>query len=188
MGGPKHLWSGDWQQESAAAARRAAPRPVAAEPEAPAPRPEPARRRPVRIAWRPVVRFGLPAVLAAVVIAAGAYAVINLFAASGSAASTSTGTLVGPSATVDWLGMQIETVPPGAAVIDTVTPGSPGDHAGLNPGAVILAVNNRPIHGAGDIAAAIRGLPAGDQVPIQISYGSSLYQTEATLAAPPSHP
>jgi S1-C subfamily serine protease len=84
--------------------------------------------------------------------------------------------------------MQIETVPPGAAVIDTVTPGSPGDTAGLDPGAVILAINNRPIHGAGDIGPAIRGLRAGARVAIQISYGSALYQTEATLAAPPSHP
>jgi S1-C subfamily serine protease len=135
-----------------------------------------------------VVRIGLPIVLAAVVIAAGAYAVTQLVATSGSAASTSSAGLTGPATTVDWLGMQIETVPPGAAVIDTVAPGSPADVAGLNPGAVILAVNNRPIHGAGDIGAAIRGLPAGYRVPIQISYGSALYQIDATLAAPPTHP
>jgi S1-C subfamily serine protease len=126
--------------------------------------------------------------LAVVVIAAAAYGVAQLFATSRSAASAGAPAPPAAGATVKWLGMQIETVPPGAAVIDTVTPGSPGDVAGLNPGAVILAVNNRAIHGAGDIGAAIRGLPAGDRVPVQISYGSSLYQTQATLAAPPSHP
>jgi S1-C subfamily serine protease len=85
--------------------------------------------------------------------------------------------------------MEIETLPPGAAVIETVALGSAGDKAGLNPGDVIIAINGRAIQGAGDIATAIKGLPAGDQVPIQISHGSTLEQTEITLAAPPSvHP
>jgi S1-C subfamily serine protease len=85
--------------------------------------------------------------------------------------------------------MEIETLPPGAAVIETVALGSAGDKAGLNPGDVIIAINGRAIQGAGDIATAIKGLPAGDQVPIQISHGSTLEQTEIRLAAPPSvHP
>ncbi len=85
--------------------------------------------------------------------------------------------------------MEIETLPPGAAVIETVALGSAGDKAGLNPGDVIIAINGHAINGAGGIADAIRGLPAGDQVPIQISHGSTLEQTEITLAAPPSvHP
>jgi S1-C subfamily serine protease len=94
-----------------------------------------------------------------------------------------------PPATIEWLGMQIEIVPPGAAVIETVKLGTPGDQAGLNPGDVILQINNRPIRGASDIGAAIRGLSAGDRVPIQVSFGSGLSETEATLAAPPTvHP
>jgi S1-C subfamily serine protease len=82
--------------------------------------------------------------------------------------------------------MQIDTVPPGAAVIDTVAPGSPGDLAGLEPGDLILEINNRPIKGTSDIAPAIRGLRAGDRVEMQISDGGTLSETEATLAAPPS--
>jgi S1-C subfamily serine protease len=85
--------------------------------------------------------------------------------------------------------MQIETLPPGAAVIETVAIGSQSDLAGLNPGDVIVAVNNRPITTAGDIAKAIQGIPPGDQVPLQISHGSALEQLYLTLGAPPTmHP
>jgi S1-C subfamily serine protease len=85
--------------------------------------------------------------------------------------------------------MQIETLPPGAAVIETVRLGSQGDLAGLAPGDVIVEVNHRPINGTRDIAPAIQGLHPGDQVELQISHGSNLEQTVATLAAPPStHP
>jgi S1-C subfamily serine protease len=85
--------------------------------------------------------------------------------------------------------MQIETLPPGAVVIETVGPGSAGELAGLEPGDVIVAINNRPIHAAGEIGAAIRALHAGDLVELEISRGSTLFSTQATLAAPPSvHP
>lgn len=217
MGGPKHLWSGDWQQESAAAAsdnvavRRPAPqddesavplpRPARGsrddEPAVPARRPAPAQRaRP--IAWRPGLRRGAPIALAVLILAAAGYGVTTLLDSSGSPASASgTGPLATQASTiaagaprrVSWLGMEIVTLPPGAAVIETVQLGSPGNAAGLEPGDVILQINNRPIHAATDIAAAISGLRAGDRVQMQISYGSALYQTEATLAGPPSvHP
>ena len=82
--------------------------------------------------------------------------------------------------------MEIQTLAPGAAVIETVGLGSQGERAGLQPGDVIIEVNHRSINGAGDIGPAIRGLHAGDQVEMQISHGSGLYQIEATLAAPPA--
>jgi S1-C subfamily serine protease len=84
--------------------------------------------------------------------------------------------------------MQIETVPPGAAVVDSVKLGSAGDQAGINPGDIILAINGRSISGADDIGHAIQGMPAGQQVPVQISHGSTLVQTELILGAPPTHP
>jgi serine protease Do len=85
--------------------------------------------------------------------------------------------------------MEIQTLPPGAAVVQTVALGSPGERAGLQPGDVIIEVNHRSISGAGDIGAAISGLHAGDQIELQVSHGSGLYRTDATLAAPPSvHP
>jgi S1-C subfamily serine protease len=51
---------------------------------------------------------------------------------------------------------------------------------------VILEINNRAVRGADGIAEAIRGLHAGDRVAMQISHGSSLYETEVTLGAPPT--
>jgi membrane-associated protease RseP (regulator of RpoE activity) len=93
------------------------------------------------------------------------------------------------SPVVDWLGMQIVTVPPGAAVVETVPSGTAGDRAGLEPGDVILEVNGHAVHSATDIASAIGGVAAGTRVPVEISYGSLLRQAEVTLAAPPTvHP
>jgi len=82
--------------------------------------------------------------------------------------------------------MEIQTLPPGEAVIETVRLGSEGDRAGLESGEVITRINNRQINGTGDIAPAIRGVHSGDQVQLQVSQGSSSYQTAVTLAAPPS--
>lgn len=155
------------------------------------------------------MRHALPVVLAAaLLLAAGAYGLTALLGSSGPRASATAGGSFGPPAAtagpsvspasttpsrpsrpVRWLGMQIETLPPGAAVIETVGPRSAGELAGLEPGDVIVEINNRPIHDAGEIDAAIRGLRAGDLVALQISRGSTLFSTQATLAAPPSvHP
>jgi len=234
MSGPKHLWSGDWQRESAAASeelvdlraispdREPTISPAPQTPHTPhAPRtprapgtprmPDTAaRRRAVRLPGRPGLRAALPVLLAAVLLlAAGAYGLTALLGSPGSRASTTAGRSFGPPAAtaggpsvspasttpsrpsrpVSWLGMQIETLPPGAAVVETVAPGSPGELAGLEPGDVIVEIDNRPISAAGEIEATIRGLRAGDLVQLQISRGSTLLETQATLAAPPSiHP
>jgi membrane-associated protease RseP (regulator of RpoE activity) len=199
MTGPKHLWSGDWQQESAAASDLHTARKVQLpEPEPkPKPEPEPEPRAsppaPARSRAR-VSQPSRPRHIRAVSIVAGAllltaaaaFALIALTNPAGSPAPVSA--VVAPRP-VSWLGMQIETVPPGAAVIETVKLGSPGELAGLSPGDVLVAINHRSINGTGDIGAAISGLHAGDQVELEVSHGSGLYTTVATLAAPPSsHP
>jgi membrane-associated protease RseP (regulator of RpoE activity) len=203
MSGPKHLWSGDWRQDSADASEaRANRRATPAEPD-PAVEPALRPRRAIRIPRPPRPPRALPIALVAVLfLAAAAYGLSALLSSSGTkpsttAAATSTAgglSAVPPATTtasalprpVNWLGMQIQTLPPGAAVIETVGQGSPGDTAGLEPGDVIAEVNHRNINGAGDISAAIRGLHTGDVVEIQVSHGSALYNTEATLTAPPS--
>jgi membrane-associated protease RseP (regulator of RpoE activity) len=88
--------------------------------------------------------------------------------------------------TVNWLGMTIATQAPGAAVVQTVRIGSPGDHAGINPGDVIVAVDGRAIHSAQGIAGALHGLSPGDRVTLQLAYGSGYSQAQLTLGAPPS--
>ncbi len=244
MSAPKHLWSGDWQRESAAlsdelaerrprpqdgnasaaptspqatapptprvspptpwAAPKQATEPRPAEPGSrtasarPSSRPPPARRRP---RWLPV----LPVVIAAaLVLGAGAYGLSGLLSSSGNTAQPtqnqppggspssppSQGSPASPTnagtGPVNWLGMQVETLPPGVVVVETVAPGSPADLAGLEPGDLILAINNRRVNATGDIRPAISGLAAGDLVPIEVSRGSTLFTTQATLAAPPS--
>ncbi len=188
MTGPKHLWSGDWQQESAAASDRLADHTVKpAEPELPASPPAPtrARRGPAMPSPRQI-RLVSIVVVALMLTAAGAFGLVALIGSSGSPPATTAGIARRP---VSWLGMQIETVPPGAAVIETVKLGSPGELAGLGPGDVIVEINHRSINGTGDIGTAISGLHAGDQVELQISHGSALYRTQATLGGPPTlHP
>ncbi len=133
--------------------------------------------------------------MAVLLVAAGAYGLSSLLGSSAPpAAIPAGGQSVSPAPTpastwsrpVTWLGMEIQTLPPGVAVIETVPPGSQGDVAGLEPGDAIIEINNRPIRGTSDIGTAIQGLRAGDRVTLQISHGSGLYETQVTLAAPPS--
>jgi S1-C subfamily serine protease len=197
MSGPKHLWSGDWQQDSAAASDALADLRAQPAPGEPAvdPAPAPRRRRP-----RPS-RTASIVLVAVLFLAAAAYGLSALLGPSGNPASTTAGIPRTPAALplnpattttaalarpINWLGMEIQTLPPGAAVVETVGPGTPGDQAGLEPGDTIVEVNHHTINGAGDISAALRGLHSGDVVEIQVSHGSALFQTEASLTVPPS--
>jgi len=148
------------------------------------------------VARRPRVRRGAVAVIAGgLLLAAAALGLSSLLGSSGtpaptpaggaplSAAPTTASTAPRP---VNWLGMEIETVSPGAVVVETVRLGSGGDRAGIEPGDAILEINNRRIDGTSDIASAIRGLHAGAVVSMQVANGSTVFGTQATLAAPPS--
>jgi predicted metalloprotease with PDZ domain len=200
MSGPKHLWSGDWRDASAAAsdelaARQAKPR-QPEQPASPTPPKQNAKPRTSRTRTKPKARRALPIALAAVLlIAAGTFGATVLFGSSKHPAPTlanqpSAAPNPTPASTASppiyWLGMQLETVPPGAAAIETVRQGSPADEAGLSPGDAIVQIDNRSINGTNDISTAIHGLHAGDHVPMEISHGSALFTTVVTLAAPPS--
>lgn len=187
MSGPKHLWSGDWRDESAAASDD-----VAAWQPKPRP-PEQTQPTPPKRTRRGLKRVLAVALAALILIAGGAFALTN-GSSEHKAPSFATQPSVTPAPTptssasppIYWLGMQIETVPPGAAAIATVRQGSPADLAGLSPGDAIVQINNRPINGANDISDAIHGRHAGDRVAMEISHGSALFTTVVTLAAPPS--
>jgi putative serine protease PepD len=136
----------------------------------------------------------LPLALGVVVIAAAAYGATKLFGSSTpsppSPAAVATNLnkpkLIGSTAPIRWLGMEIITAPQGVPVVETVRPGSNGDSAGLEPGDAILLVNNHPVGTSGSIATAIKGLHSGDHVPLEITNGGAMFQVVATLAAPPS--
>ncbi|MGH2875496.1 MAG: PDZ domain-containing protein [Solirubrobacteraceae bacterium] len=98
--------------------------------------------------------------------------------------SSTTTVPAGPQ--VSWLGMQIETLPPGVAVIQTVRIGSEADRAQINPGEVIVALNGQAVKSAQDIIRLTRGMSKGRQVTLQLSYGSGSSQASVTLGRPPS--
>ena len=93
--------------------------------------------------------------------------------------------MTGPTGPMSWLGMEVETQSPSGVVVATVAPGSQGELAGIEPGDVIQQINNRSMNATGDIAKAISGLHAGAPVQIEISRGSTLYNTSATLGRHP---
>lgn len=202
MAAPKHLWSGDWEQESANAAdqRPALPAP---EPEAtPVEEPEAPRR------WRRML--GVRQVSAAVATLAVVAVAIALVAGSGgspksshkSGAATRTsrtqggtgGVALPPSSpsfvagpSVTWLGMQIVDSPLGA-VVATVPAGSTGDTVGFEPGDVITQVGNDLVNSPQQIRRAVANLALGQQIQITISRGSSILSTAVTLRERPTLP
>jgi hypothetical protein len=184
MSGPKHLWSGEWENESedASAQRVRAPRP---QPE-PAPAPALAPPPPARRAVRPWV---VPVAVGLVVIVAAAFGLSKLFGSSEPARSNTTplpAQVSGNPHPIMWLGMELITAAPGVPVVETVQPNSNGDRAGLVPGDAILLVNNRAVGSTGSISDAIKGLHSGDKVTLEVNNGGAVFTVVATLAAPPS--
>ncbi len=190
MSGPKHLWSGDWENESeeASTQRVYEPRPQP-EPAAPSPEPAPPRRR--RRSVRPWV---LPVAIGAIVIAAAAFGLSKVFGSSQPSHPNTTSALnplpaprvTGNPRPIMWLGMEIITSPSGVPLIETVRPNSNGDIAGLEPGDTLLIINGHPVGSTGSISDAIKGLHSGDKVTLEVSTGGAILPLVATLAAPPS--
>ena len=214
MSGPRHLWSGDWERESAAAADELAGRrdPVPVPPEEPAatiapppPEPIPAAPRPrrtepskARIAWTALrtaaTRNGKRMAAAVVVVllaAAASFAAVS--AVTGGFDST-------PKPRPAWLGVQMASSPVLAggfqsgfggfpfatgAVITAVVPGSPAAAAGLQPGDVITEVGADQVSTPAGVTAAIAHYHAGDHITVAYGQGPLSYTTEVTLKAPP---
>lgn len=189
MSGPKHLWSGDWENESeeATTQRVREPRPVEPEPAAPPAAPAPRRRRTVR-------PWVLPVAIGVLVIAAAAFGLSKVFGSSQHTGQNNASALkplppphlTGNTRPIKWLGMEIITAPQGVPIIETVTPNGNGDRAGLEPGDTLVLVNNRAVGSTGSISDAIKGLHSGDRVALEVSTGGAILTLYATLATPPS--
>jgi S1-C subfamily serine protease len=198
MSNPKHLWSGDWELHSAAAAEELARRrtqieePVAAPPEiAPPPAgPSLAARFLAllrRLAAR--VRHGLARLGSGFRLRVALLVALLVLLTAGVAFGT---TLLlnesgGPSASVAndahaMLGIDVAGSPLGI-VVTNVVPRSPAQAAGLEPGDLISGINQQPIDTVDGVSAALSGLRAGDTIQIQFARGAVPFVTEATLAA-----
>ncbi len=186
MSGPKHLWSGDWENESeeATTQRVREPRP---QPEPAATPPQPAAPRAPRRSVRPWV---LPVAIGAIVVVAAAFGLSKVIGSD----HTSTSPLNSPAPPqvtgntrpIKWLGMEIITGPQGVPLVETVTPNSNGDRAGLEPADTIVLVNNHPVGSTSSITDATKGLHSGDKVTLEVNNGSADLTLVATFAGPPT--
>ena len=204
MSGPKHLWSGDWEDASARAAARRGYE-VLPEPE---PEPEPAAEPELAEPDNrtPLVRYAgviLAVVLVvAVVLAAtlGGGSKKRHHTGTSTVATTQTGT--GPNGgaaiqttpaisppvslpTANWLGMQIVSGSSGA-VVSNVQISSPGDNAGFEPGDQIDAINGKGISSVSQIRTVTAALPLGSDLSIQIERGSTQITLVLTMRKRPT--
>ena len=200
MTAPRHLWSGDWRRESAAAAEEIAERrrPTDAPDEPQAPEPPPAGPSALERAYRALRDANTRRARRAVLIGVAVLAVVGVAYGATSALTTSgtpslpvvQGSSV-PRGGQAWLGVDATSFPviTGAMVVD-VAPGSPADAAGLEPGEVITAIANHPVQTPADLQSALASLHAGQRVEIeyQLGPGQSTYTAQATLQSPPAGP
>lgn len=70
------------------------------------------------------------------------------------------------------------------AAITSVQPNSPAAKAGLEPGDIVLSVNDKPVKHGQDVRNAIGLLPLGEEVKLEIMRGGSSQTVKAEIAAP----
>ncbi len=204
MTAPKHLWSGEWEQESEAAARGRERRLAATDaPQAAPDQPEPTpAARPVRLPapWlsalarrlavlarrlagarpsRVQTRTGLIVLAVVAIVVAGAYGLGRLV---GPGASTPAAV----SGTPGWIGVRLGVLPTGAVVITGVSSGGPAASAGLRSGDVITQIERRPVAAPVDVTEAIAALQAGDSVEIEALRRSATLTIRVKLSAKPA--
>jgi PDZ domain len=202
MSAPRHLWSGDWRQESSAladelATRRAqAGQPAEAEPAIASSPPGPSLvarfrawlravlRRPRLRPWRRYVgnrrvRLTVLVGLLALLVAGGAYAVDSALTTGGGSDQ------VTASGYQRWLGIDLYNSPYGGPIVVGVAPGSPALIAGLEPGDVISQVDGQPVATVSEFASAVARKHGGDRVVLQLERGAVTYLAHVTLATRP---
>lgn len=192
MSAPRHLWTGDWEDESSAhaddlAARRGrVEEPPEAEP-APAPPRESLIRRAIRrlrgmrAPGRRRVRLALLATFITLLGATAAYAVI-----SDSSSSTKPPPAVAGNSGEAWLGVELANAPVRGALVSSVVGGSPAAKAGIRPGDLITQLDTEPIVAPAVFVSALSGLQPGDKVDLQLQRGASQYSTQVVLASRPA--
>jgi PDZ domain len=193
MGAPRHLWSGDWQQESSARAEELASRrgTLGESPETPEPA---ANTQPPRQSWmqrladwwrsgrarrRRRLRVATLVALVAVLGAGAVWAVTSAIAGGGGKKHPP----AVASGSRPWLGIDGSSWPGGGVLVDRVHPGSPAQAAGIKPGDVITQIDTEPIAEPAILTAAISGLQPGDRVDIELQRGRAAKTVTVTLGS-----
>lgn len=201
MGAPRHLWSGEWREESSLHGRELAERRAPAGHEAeptPAPPPSgpsaatrlrvwlrairtrlrpPARRR---LAGGRRVRVAVLVGLLTLLAAGAAYAVDSALSGGGSSDQAVA------SGYQRWLGIDLYNSPFGGPIVVGVAPGSPALVAGMQPGDVITRVDGQPVATVSEFVSAISGKHAGDRVVLALERGGVTYLAHVTFATRPA--
>jgi PDZ domain len=202
MSGPRHLWSGDWRTESERARQRLAEdRAEVGDPDPPtlpavAPPPSPpreswlSRARTSLRSWTdamrtrrrrlrsPLSRRAIAVMLIAAVVVGGVVVAANALDGGGTA-SVQSGE--------PWLGVEMSAqLTAAGALVQSVVPASPAEHAGLQPGDLIMAVNGQPVLDPSDVATVIASERPGQQVQLQVQRGFQELTLVATLRTRPA--
>src|SRR5436305_1359395 len=189
MTAPKHLWSGDWRRESAAAAEELVRCQAPTEEPSATPRPSPSKPSTPSAAARVLAhmrslrpRAAVLMALAVLLSAGVAYAAVSSLVSSGGGRPSGSGNAPFASSPAQttapaWLG--VETMNAGGAMVVNVVPGSPADVAGLELGDVITQIGNRPVQVPSDLESALAGMHAGQQIEIQYERGPISSTTQA---------
>jgi hypothetical protein len=80
------------------------------------------------------------------------------------------------------LGVSMDARIPDAAIVSRVAPASPAERAGLQPGDMIIALNNQPIGSSHQVVQIIASMAPGQQVSLDIARQQSQFQVDAVLA------
>jgi len=72
-------------------------------------------------------------------------------------------------------------VPVFGALVGGVTPGSPGEKAGLRKGDIITEINLHPVRNANDMEQVLSGMSSGSRVAIVFLRGQSEFRSEVII-------
>ncbi len=213
MASPKHLWSGDWKRESAAARAAAAaarpgaagsapppvepparadPSPPVAPPAGADPRPatEPRPRRTAAgpaaapsPAARPAASWLRRRVLLVAVI--GALVLVGGAWALSSGGGPN-GSVAGLEGALPYLGLNLQSVPVNRVIVQAVVPSSPADQAGIGPGDLLLSLDGHQVASPGDVNRILAGLHPGDSVTLRLEQGPVAITAQVQLADSPA--
>ena len=87
-----------------------------------------------------------------------------------------------------WLGVSVGDAASGAAgaVINGVEPGGPADEAGLQPGDMVVSVNNQVISDAADLTRDIASTPPGGKVQLKVNSNGHLSHVQVVVGRRPA--